>query len=324
MKIILIATLRLGDTVMVSPLIPALKRHFPKAEIHIVIRSGFEPLYDEDPEIDKVHSYTDKKQLLSLLRKGGYEIAINCFEGKFNKLLFLSRIPHRIGLRQKKTIRDYFFLTKSKKPIAVSYKDLLTELASLLGIQLENPLPRISTSSTTDRSNYLVVHPGSLEKIRIWPYFEQLIQWLAEKYPYKILLTGSAVEAEELERYAKDQPKVENLAGKTNLYELMGILKKATLIVGNDTGPVQLAKALGAKAITIYGAAHARTIGFKDPLELVHEVPCRVRNGFLFGIELNGGGRCEYYDCPTRICLYDLSIRRVQQKVEEVLDQLNR
>lgn len=322
MKIVLIATLRLGDAAMASPIIPALKKHFPHSEIDIVVRSGFEPLYNEDPEIAKVHSYTDKKQLLSLLKKGGYEMVINCFEGKFNKQLFLSRIPQRIGLRQKKPIRDYFFLTKSKKPIAVSYRQLLTELASLIGIELVDPMPRIITSATTDRSNYLIVHPGSLEKIRVWPYFGKLIEWLAATYPHKILLTGSAVEAEELEGYAKGKPNVENIAGKTTLYELMGILKKATLVIGNDTGPVQLAKALGTKAITIYGAAHARTIGFKDPYELVHEVPCRPKNGFLFGIELNGGGRCEYYDCPTRICLYDLPLNRVQQKIQEALGKL--
>lgn len=319
MKIVLIATLRLGDTVMVSPLISALKNHYPSSQIDIIVRNGLEPLYNEDPEIDQVHTYLDKKQMLSLLREGNYEIAINCFEGKFNKLLFFSRIPQRIGLRQKKAFRDFLFLTKSKKPVAAGYKDLLAELASLLGIHLENPLPRIFTTSTTEKSHYLVVHAGSLEKIRIWPYFRQLIEWLSERYRYKILLTGSSVETEELENFAKGKPFVENLAGRTTLYELMGVLKKATLVIGNDTGPVQLAKALGTQTITIYGAAHPRTIGFKDPHELVHEVPCRPRDGFLFGIPLKNGGRCEYYECPTRICLYDLPLRQVQQKVQELL-----
>jgi len=314
-KIVLIATLRLGDTAMISPLLPALKKRFPASQIDLVLRSGLEPLYNEDPLVSNVFPCENKKDLKRLLKRGKYQIAINCFEGKYNKVLFWSRIPQRIGLRQKKPIRDYFFLTKSKKPVAVGFKDLLTELASLLEIKLEDPMPRIVTTASTEQSNYIVVHPGSLEKIRVWPYFEKLIEWLSIKYTYKILLTGSAAEVEELARFAKDKPRVENWAGKTNLYELMGLLKGAHLVVGNDTGPVQLAKALGTQTITIYGAAHARTIGFKDPLELVHEVPCRPKNGYLFGMELNGGGRCECYECPTRICLYDLPLRRVQEKI---------
>lgn len=316
MNIVLIATLRLGDTAMISPLLPALKQRFPEAQIDLIVRHGLEPLYIEDPLVRNVLPCDNKRELKWLLKQRKYDLAINCFEGKFNKQLFLSRIPQRIGLRQKKPIRDCFFLTKSKKPNAVGFKDLLTELASLLDIKLEDPVPRIVTSATTNQTNYIIVHPGSLEKIRVWPYFESLIEWLVLKYPYKVILTGSAVEAEEIDRFAKGRPLVENWAGNTTLYELMGLLKGARLVIGNDTGPVQLAKALGTETITIYGAAHARTIGFKDPLELVHEVPCRPKNGFLFGIELNQGGRCENYECPHRSCLYDLPLRQVQEKIE--------
>jgi ADP-heptose:LPS heptosyltransferase len=213
-------------------------------------------------------------------------------------------------------VQDYFFLTKSKKPIAVGFKDLLTELASLMDIELVNPIPKIVTTAPIKQSNYIIVHPGSLEKIRIWPYFDPLIAWLAGTYGYRVILTGTAFEAEEFDRMAENKPLVENWAGKTTLYELMGLLKGARLVIGNDTGPVQLAKALGTETITIYGAAHARTIGFKDPLELVHEVPCRPKNGFLFGIELKNGGRCEYYECPHRKCLYDLPLQRVQEKIK--------
>jgi ADP-heptose:LPS heptosyltransferase len=314
MKIVLIATLRLGDTAMLSPLLPALRNRYPLASIDIVVREGFEPLYVEDPEIEKVHTFKGKKEFLSLLRQNKYDMAINGFEGKFNKLLFLSRIPQRIGLQQKKRWRDFFFLTKSKKPRAAGFKDLLKELGSLICLDLEHP-PRIITSATYPRSDYIVVHPGSLEKIRVWPYFSKLIEWL----PHKVLLTGSKEEKTELDALAKNCPNVENLAGKTNLYELMGVLKGARLVIGNDTGPVQLAKALKTKTITIYGAAHPRTIGFPDTLALVHEVPCRPKNGFLFGMELENGGRCEYYECPHRTCLFDLPLKRVQEKIEEAL-----
>lgn len=319
LKIILIATLRLGDTVMISPLLPALRRHYPSAQIEIIVRNGLEPLYLEDPHIQKVHTYQDKKQLFSLLRKGKYQIGINCFEGKFNKLLFFSRIPIRVGLRQKKPFRDAFFLTHSKKPIAAGFKELLTELASLLQIPLPRPQPKIYTTSSSPISGHLIVHPGSLETIRIWPYFSQLIDWLSDRYPHKIFLTGTASEQKELSLLAQNKPNVESLAGQTTLFQLMGLLKTSRLVIGNDTGPIQLAKALGAPTITIYGAAHARTIGFDDPLELVHEVPCRPKNGFLFGIELHKGGRCENYQCQNRICLSELSLERVQQKIIQAL-----
>lgn len=102
-----------------------------------------------------------------------------------------------------------------------------------------------------------VVHPGTSANfvLRRWPeeYYAKLADFLAAE-GYRVVLTGIPAEAGVVARVQQQmtQPAV-NAVGRLSLGELLALLKRASLVVSNDTGPVHLAAAQGAPAIGLYG-----------------------------------------------------------------------
>ena len=105
---------------------------------------------------------------------------------------------------------------------------------------------------------YVVINPGSNEYGRRWP-FESYLN-VAEKLcskDFKIVIIGQLSEqAGDHRKRFGDDDRILNLAGKTPLPELMGVLKNASCTISNDTGPAHLSIALGTPTVVIVGGGH--------------------------------------------------------------------
>ena len=69
------------------------------------------------------------------------------------------------------------------------------------------------------------------------------------------LLIGTKLEAGILQRITELAPQCVNLAGKTSLPELASLARKAAIVVGNDTGPMHIAAAVGAPVLALFSAS---------------------------------------------------------------------
>ena len=105
-------------------------------------------------------------------------------------------------------------------------------------------------------------------------------------------------------------PPVANLAGRTSLVEMGGWLAGMDLVIGNDSGPIHLAAALGVPVLAVFGPTDARRTGPYGPLHRVVVAdnvacrPCHLRE-------------CRY---ATTHCLEDLSEERVLAEAVAMLD----
>lgn len=108
----------------------------------------------------------------------------------------------------------------------------------------------------------IVINPNasSLCEMRRWPpeNFAKLINRLTAEYPqYRIVLIGAPAErpyVEQVRRLADlPQHKVVNLAGKTDLDMLLGLLEMAFLLISNDSGPVHLASGYHTNTVALFG-----------------------------------------------------------------------
>ena len=106
---------------------------------------------------------------------------------------------------------------------------------------------------------------GASQELRTWPVasFARLGDLLTESLKARILLTGSNSE----EKLGKEfesafSHKAINLIGKTNLREVAALLKRCSILVTNDTGPLHIATAVGTTAIALFlGHACCRETG---------------------------------------------------------------
>lgn len=120
-------------------------------------------------------------------------------------------------------------------------------------------------SNNVNVDNYVVFVPGAAQTEKRWPIerFAQLADKIAHKFGLSILATGSQGEREYIEAISKH---VINLAGQTSVRELVPLMKGASLVISNDTGPGHIAAALGVAVVMIFGPTNpARVCPYKRP-----------------------------------------------------------
>jgi lipopolysaccharide heptosyltransferase I len=175
-------------------------------------------------------------------------------------------------------------------------------------LQKEYAFDEKLVSAPPDRA-FVVLHPGARWPTKLWPAasWARLADWLIREKALAVVITGSAGDRE-LANHITGQmrEKALNLAGRTTLAELAGIMQKARLAVTADTGPMHLAAALGTRVVAIFGpTAPGRT----GPFGAGHRV---VR------LELECSP-CFQRRCPEPRCLLDLTPEAVKAAVEKSL-----
>ena len=150
-----------------------------------------------------------------------------------------------------------------------------------------------------------------------WPYKEwdvkkwaQIIDWLWKEYKIATVVVGAATEHERAGKTVQAYPgKSYNLAGKTSLAELAGVLSLSRLHIGVDSAAPHIAAAVGTPTITLYGPSDWRDwapVGDRHRVVVpdMDCVPCHKKG-------CNGNGRSE--------CLETLGIEPMQTVIREVL-----
>lgn len=281
-RILLIRTDRIGDVLLSTPAIKAVRDAYPGAYIAAMVRPYAADIVKGNPYLDEVILYdkdgAHKGLLGSLifafgLRKKRFDLAVALHPtNRSNIIPFLAGIPERVGYDKKGGI----FLTKKLKDV----KDLgekheleyTLDLVRRIGIEPKDKSLFMPISPDSEawveellrrqginRSDKLLaVHPAASCVSRIWPAerFAELADRLADKYGFKVLVVsgpepGHVKIAGDV--IAKMRHSAVNLAGRTSVSRLASILKRCCLHVSTDTGPMHIASSVGAPVIVIFG-----------------------------------------------------------------------
>ena len=126
---------------------------------------------------------------------------------------------------------------------------------------------------------YLVLHPGASAPSRRYPvrHWSALVRLLAERLDCPLVLTGSASEAALIDEIRSSSGvTIASLAGRLTLGELGAALQVAELLVSNNTGPVHIAAAVGTPLVDLYALTNPQHTPWQVPHRvLYHDVPCR-------------------------------------------------
>ncbi|MDX5409769.1 MAG: glycosyltransferase family 9 protein [Thauera sp.] len=161
---------------------------------------------------------------------------------------------------------------------------------------------------------YVVVHPGASAPSRRYPplLFAEALRRLAAmpggEAP-QLVFTGEAGEIAQVEEIRLAIAASASLAGRLRLGELAAVLEGAALLLANNTGPVHLAAALGTPVVDLYALTNPQHAPWKTPSAvLYHDVPCRF---------------CYRSTCPQghHACLRLLEPERVAVAARRLLDE---
>jgi len=334
-KILLLQTSFLGDAILSSPVISALKVLHPAAEIYLMATPHACQLFASDPRLSGIIPFDKNRTergLLSLLRKSRELRKLNFDRAYVLQrslrsacLIWLSKIPYRVGFKNSKLNWVYQrresrqgFEHEVQRNLAILASEKLPE-SFYPEIQLYAPgAENISEPfrELTANGGYVVLVPGSAWRTKMWDsanYRELANQLLQEGL--QVVLLGSPEESWVGEKVSRGLC-LTNLIGKTGLGEMLSIIKAAALVVCNDSMALHLCSAFKVPNIAIF-CSSVPEFGFG---------PWLNPNGHvmqLSGLECKPCGRHGFASCPTgtRKCMKYPS---AQQVFESCLKTLSR
>ena len=128
-----------------------------------------------------------------------------------------------------------------------------------------------------DGRQWLVMHVGASASSRRYEHFGEVARRLGRDHDYTIVFTGTAGEGPLIEavRQGLDGPSV-SVAGRLSLGEVAELIRRAPLLVSNNSGPVHIAAAVGTPVVDVYALTNPQHTPWRVPaIVLSHDVPCR-------------------------------------------------
>jgi ADP-heptose:LPS heptosyltransferase len=270
MRILLSRTDAIGDVVLITPLIHAIKKKYPSSFLGVLVNSYAKEVIEGNIYVDKILVDEYNPFILAKKLKYEFDVAIIIYP-RFHIALstYLAKIKIRIGT----AYRWYSFLFNKK--IYVHRKESIKheveynfDLLNPIGVKFNNENVmiflnqqekeegvRILKDINLYNEKFVIVHPGmhgSAENLPIKKYAE-LIDRIQNECKIKVLITGSKYDekiVKEIMKLTKSTPFT--LIGKTNIKQLAAIISYSLVFISGSTGPMHISSAVGTPTISFF------------------------------------------------------------------------
>ncbi|MEM8628820.1 MAG: lipopolysaccharide heptosyltransferase II [Chlamydiota bacterium] len=325
----------IGDFVMATAALEAVRRAFPQASITLMCQSPLQELVEGDPRFDEILVFQkealklsrreSRKNTAATLRLGKYDLGF-LFTNSFSSAWYFwqGNVQRRVGYS--KHCRSWLLTDR------VPYDEKAHQVLAYLQI-VEHIVPCGSTfkphlfleESDIEaayhlleqegylRGQYLVgIHPfAAYGQAKCWPAkkFRKLAEILLEDEEICLVFFGGREAHEQAQALTRGLgPRALNLVGKTSLRSLCSCIGVCDLFVTNDSGPMHIAAALDRELIALFGSTNAVKTGPYSKGEVIRkEVSCAP---------------CYRRVCPIDFrCMERISVEEVVQKVREKKQQ---
>ena len=314
-NVLVVQTSFLGDTVLTLPLLSEIKRRYPAGKLTLLCAPVAAELLGSHEVIDEVMVDDKRRQdagIWGLWRKAKvleqkkFTLGISPHKSlRSALLLFLARIPRRVGFRQSKGA----FLFHDLADRNPGRHDVERNLSILqpLGIRTEKcrrnlDLPAVDAGREQSRhllqargvdpnKTIIGINAGSVWPTKRWSpdLFAQLIRKFKENLNGEIVLFGGPEDHETVAAIqALCGTEIVNWCGKTSLRDLPAAVSACDLFITNDSGPMHIAVACGVPVVAIF-CATTPSLGFypytSKAVVVQKDLPCRPCSS-------HGGRRC--------------------------------
>lgn len=338
---ILVVRLRsIGDAVLTTPSLFALRRFLPHTQIDILLEDWVAPVLEGSDIIDRViaiprESTSARARLARDLRASRYDVVYNLHGGTTATLLTRATgAKHRVGFGHYQYARLHNHAAPSsleiwQRPSLHSVEQQLA-LIGWTGVPVtDRPATRLPVSESslhrvTEKLRaagmddlekpFALIHPAAAFDTKQWA--TENFARVAEEVTARGLTAIAMVSR-------KEKPILEALVKHTStpiiglsdlsLPEVTALVSRARVFVGNDSGIAHIAAAAGAPCVVIFGSsnvAHWRP-WTTNPNEVVREeMPCQPCHGYF----------CAEFDKPE--CILRVPADRVMGAIDRILDEL--
>jgi heptosyltransferase-2 len=299
-KILIIRLSAIGDILLATPLLRALRQKHPQAKLDFVVKANFAGVLRHHPEIDHLYElapaggWAELRSLGKRLQHEHYDVVLDIHKNFRSRYLAHAAKPRQV-LRHHKHVWRRWLLVKTKinfmHEIPPIYRRYLAAAAPLGIVATPAPGPErwlelfwrdheeqeaeraLAENNWQPRLPAVGLAPGAGYFTKRWPpeYFGELAAQFLHLGKQVVVLGGrqdiglAQIVAKRIESApylsAEMRARFMNLAGALSLLASAAVIKRCQLLVANDSGLMHVAEAVGTPLIAIFGST-TRELGF--------------------------------------------------------------
>ena len=325
----------IGDTVLATPSLHALRRFLPAAQIDVLLESWVAPVLEGFREVDNVitverGSTASRARVARRLRAERYDVAYNLHGGTTATLLMRAAgARHRVGFSSYQYSRLLNHAAPSPAEIWGKEKPHSVEqqlaLLGWTGVPVSDRPPtrltvtaqavasvaeRLRAASISEAASLALIHPAAAFDTKQWATenFARVAEYLSGRGFVCVAIAAPNEERVVSDLSANSSARVTALTDLT-LPEVTALSARSRLFVGNDSGIAHIAAAVRTPSVVIFGSsnvAHWRPWA-TAPAEIVREeLPCQPCPGYT----------CLEFAAPE--CIRRVKVERVTAAIERV------
>ena len=326
-NILIIRAGMLGDVLMTTPLVHAIRKRYPQAKICYLVGDWSKEILKGNKDIDLIITFDDsiifEKRLfkvLALIRRLRKERFDLCFildkSYLWNIFAFLAGAKERIGFNRGK---EGFLNTKNIDFSASKYElDYYLDIAKLIGIEEETDM-NIELSGEDKKFAEKKIkegtigiaaggadNPGQSFTLKRWP-LEKYIA-LIKKLNKDTALFGGKGDIK-VSKEIDNKTDATNLTGKLTIQQTAACIKRCSLFIAHDSGLMHLAAAVKTPVIALFGPTPAKRFAPKHSVVIKSHLRCSP----CYDIYGN------YKRCEKAKCMESISVGEVESAIHKVL-----
>jgi heptosyltransferase-2 len=339
-KVLVIRFSSLGDVILTTPVLDALKENYRDSEIYFLTKQKYQGLFEADPRINSVIYFQpeDKDKgvaglfrLIKRLNQEKFDLIVD-LHSNLRSFFIRTLVKAQKKARYNKRLITRLQMVYFKKWNVNSITTVESYLKSLekIGIKIENRGPGLfvdhqekiwakqflSQVGFKERELLVGIAPGAKWEMKKWgkDKFSSVAKKLSQDLPAKILLVGDKNDQnliEDIKDYVGENKVIQ--AVNLPLDKLMVLIERCEAFISNDSGPMHLASALGVPTIGIFGPT-SPNLGF-SPSWLNDKA-------FWAGVEcspcsLHGKKECVR---EKRFCMDEIMPKEVMEEAKRIIN----
>jgi lipopolysaccharide heptosyltransferase I len=331
-SILIVRTSALGDVVQAMPVLTALRRHLPESRIGWVVEAAFAPLLRDHPALDETlevrlrdwrrrplaaRTWRQAREFLGRLDSFAPQIVLDLMGNhKAGLLAAVTLADRRIGLGRtwRREPSSAVWMSESVPAEGVHAVDRMLSVLAGLDLPREtaqfglDESPRAPLPGELRAGPFAVVLPGAAWANKRYPPagWGEVARLLAVDPGLPTLVAAGPGEEKLAAGVAVAAAGAAHVLPVLGLAELATLLRRATLVLGGDTGPLHLAHAVGTPVCCVMGPTDPERHGpYGAPQRVVaRRLPCSFCHQRLEGV---------------KACLWELSAEEVAARARQIL-----
>ena len=283
-RVLVVKLSSLGDIILITPCLRALRQTLPNAEIHLAVERRWADAVRGNPNIDRTIEWSSQVELSPrylwdvyrrLSAAGPFDLALD-FQGTRRSAawVYLSRAAIQAGRGQRRPGWKATARTDHSRHAVL----VCANFCESVGIAVPDLNPEIHPDPADDgivnhildardlpRTDFIVLNPFSRWTSKDWPARQaaELAGRISRELGACVIVTGSAHEAARAESLVRIEGSgnIVTLTGQLTLGQALCLFRRARLMVSCDSGPMHAAAALGTPVVALFGPTHPEHTG---------------------------------------------------------------